>query len=87
MPLSRIQIINLLESSAAAEPDELDCDGCFDHLAEFAEARLAEAEIPAALKAVETHLEQCVCCRDEFAALLEGLRAIEEDELLVNRPR
>lgn len=76
MALSKEQIDNLLGMISSAKSDTLDCDGCFDHLAEFAQIHLESREIPDALAAVETHVEQCKCCNDEFNVLLEGLRAI-----------
>ena len=78
MPLTNKQISNLLGMVASGEPDRLDCDGCFEQLAEFAEIHLTSREIPEALRAVETHLRQCACCREEFDALLEGLRALHD---------
>ena len=78
MPLSNDQIASLLGMVNASESDELDCDGCFARVAEFAEAELANREIPDALKAVQTHIRQCTCCKDEYNALLDGLREIEE---------
>ena len=80
MTLSNDQIKNLMAMVGETEADHLDCDGCFEHLAEFAEQSLAGRELPEALKAVETHLQQCPCCKDEYQALMEGLRAIDEKE-------
>ena len=77
MSLSNEPISDLLKQVVTTESDELDCDGCFVQLAEFAERELANLAIPAALKAVESHLEQCTCCKDEYDPLLEGLRALE----------
>ena len=78
MPITEAQIKNLLAMVASSEPDDLDCDGCFEQLAMFAEAKLMSREIPEALRAVQAHLEQCACCQDEYNALLEGLHALEE---------
>jgi len=79
MSLSDEQISDLVKLAASAEPDRLDCDGCFAHLAAFAELQLAHKEIPEALRAVETHLRQCECCQAEFEALMEGLRTLEDE--------
>ena len=80
MPLAAKQISLLLDMIATSKPDSLDCDGCFAQVAEFAEAELLSLDMPDAVRAVETHLKQCPCCRDEYNALLEGLRALEEDQ-------
>lgn len=79
MVLSNEQINNLLGLVSSVESDGLDCDGCFGQIAEFAEIHLSAQQVPEAMKAVERHLQQCVCCKDEFNALLEGLKAIESD--------
>ncbi len=77
MKLSAKQTQSLLDTIAATKPDALDCEGCFDHLAEFVDLELAGAEIPNALSKAQRHLDQCACCQDEHAALLEGLRALD----------
>ncbi len=79
MSLSDEQVSELVKLAATAEADSLDCDGCFSHLAEFAELQLAHKEIPDALKAVEAHLRQCQCCQAEFEALIEALRSLEDE--------
>lgn len=78
MPLSNEQVSTLISMVGSAAPDSVDCDGCFRRLAEFAEAEITNREIPDALNAIETHLAQCACCKDEYSALLEGLREIED---------
>ena len=79
MTLSKDQIANLLGMVASSDSDELDCEGCFGQIAEFADLHLQSKEIPDAMKEVRKHLEQCLCCKDEFDALLKGLKAIEGD--------
>jgi len=76
MKISNEQTKALLVYIASSMPDQFDCDGCLDHLAEFVELELNGVEIPEALKRVEIHLEQCACCGDEHNALVEGLQAL-----------
>lgn len=78
MPLSDKQVATLLSMVIGTEPDSIDCDGCFKHIAEFAEIELAGSEVPDALKAIQRHLEQCPCCKDEFNALIAGLNALDD---------
>ena len=80
MSLSKDQITTLLSLVTSADSDKLDCDGCFEHLAEFAELNLADKEIPEAMAAVVRHLEQCVCCQDEYNGLLVALKELEENQ-------
>ena len=76
MPLSKKQIKALLQYVAKAEHDAIDCDGCYGQVAEFSEAQLEGVEIPQALEAVELHLRQCICCKDEFESLIDGLHGL-----------
>lgn len=77
MPLSNDQIKGLLNFVAEYEPDAIKCDCCFEKVAEFAELKLSGAEIPEAKRKIEIHLRQCPCCRDEYEALLAGIRGLE----------
>ena len=76
MPLSKEQIKKLLGLVATVEPDSMDCDDCYGRVAEFAEIKLKNSEIPEALQDVETHMRQCPCCHGEYEALLEGLHGL-----------
>jgi len=78
MPIAGDQIHRLIGLIADVQTDELDCDDCFARVSEFAEYRLLNRPVPAALKAVERHLQQCACCRDEYEALLTGLRSLAD---------
>ncbi len=80
MALNKDQIKSLLDMVASSQPDELDCDGCFKLIAEFAETRLADRPLSEAMQAVETHLQNCACCRDEFETLLSALRGMDISE-------
>lgn len=76
MSLSKNQIAKLLQLIGTTKDDSMDCECCFDRLAEFAEAELEGRSLCEAMMAVKTHVESCPCCADEFKALLDGLRAI-----------
>ena len=78
MGIDKKQVSSLLQMIACSQTDNLDCDGCLEQFPELAEASLSTIEIPNLLKAVERHLEQCPCCRDEFGALLEGLKEVSD---------
>jgi hypothetical protein len=45
---------------------------------QFAQMEIDNVPIPDRLKVVAVHIEQCKCCRDEYAALMTALRAIAE---------
>ncbi|CAN5885378.1 hypothetical protein BH23PLA1_BH23PLA1_41370 [soil metagenome] len=76
MILTRQKLAGMLGMIRATLDEELDCDGCFEQLDRFAEMKLAGTAAEDALPLVESHLETCPCCREEFAMLLDGLRAL-----------
>ena len=75
MALDRMQLRRLLAFVGSTRDDEIACDDCLADMAEFAEAELVGAEIPVALRRVEEHLSACPECADEYAALMQALRA------------
>lgn len=79
MRLSEQQFAQL--SSLVADFDESDtlgCDGCFELMAQFADAMQAQEPLTPLLEAVQAHLQQCRCCRYEYEALLVALREIAD---------
>lgn len=76
MILTRPKLAGMLSIIRATRERELDCDDCFEQLDRFAELTLAGKPAEEALPLVQAHLETCPCCREEFAMLLESLRAL-----------
>ena len=71
------QVQELLTTVSKTVPDQLNCDGCFELIAEFADAEIRGGELSDALKAAEVHFSQCPCCAYEYATLLEALQEPE----------
>lgn len=69
----------LIKSAQMASDHEIGCDECFDELHEFAEMELAGKSPAEAKPLVQDHLNKCGSCREEYQALLEALRNIEND--------
>ena len=76
MKLSTQQTNALLDLVTASQADDMDCDGCFEHVAEFIELELRGTAFSDALQKVERHLSQCACCRSEYGMLREAVLAI-----------
>lgn len=76
MKLNQQQLVNLIDLTVTAQPDSLGCDGCYELFDQFAQIELDGKSLPTALEIVRTHLTQCKCCRDEYAALMTALQAI-----------
>ena len=77
MKITNEQMKALLNTVSKTSEAEVSCQACEDQLAQFAETQLTQKEIPAALKAIEAHLEICPECTEE----LEFIKRALEDEL------
>lgn len=73
MPLTDKQIHALLVACRETHESEIDCEDFLAAMAEYAEARVAGAELPSALAAAAAHERLCANCREECAALIELL--------------
>jgi hypothetical protein len=78
MLLSRQEIESLLRRIACTRDDEIDCERCLTLVAEFAERELAGRSVPDGLEAVAHHLSLCAECCEEFQALRQALKALDE---------
>lgn len=75
MVLSKDQLEILSKMLLLTQSQELTCDECLKHMAEFAENAIADQSVPEDLKAVEHHLALCGECEEEFRALLAALQS------------
>ena len=76
MVLNKEQIEILLSVVSSASNDELDCEGCFNYVAQFVETKLAGRTLCESMKLVEEHLANCSCCEDEFQALKAAIEEV-----------
>ena len=77
MAITYKQVTNLLASIVSAVPDQLNCDGCYELIAELADAESRGDELSTALEAVRIHLTQCPCCAYEYETMLEAIAAAD----------
>ncbi len=82
--LSSQQLVSLIQLIVSSQPDELDCDGCFELIAEFADYQTQQRPLSQTLEKVERHLTQCACCKYEYEALLAAID-VDDDSLSLNR--
>ena len=75
--LTLTQAQKLLTTVSKWVPDQLNCDDCFDLIAEFADAQIRGEQLSEALRAVQIHFSQCPCCAYEYTTLLEALQEPE----------
>ncbi len=79
MELDPNQLSKLIALTISVKADEMGCDGCFELMDQLAQAELDGTQIDQQLQAVQNHLEQCKCCRDEYDSLMTALRAIQSE--------
>jgi hypothetical protein len=79
MLLDQSQIKILLEALVLTHEIEVDCDVCFDSMAEFAESQLSGASVPEALVLIDDHIRICADCREEFQILKEIIAKMDDD--------
>ncbi|MGB3542567.1 hypothetical protein [Rubrivirga sp.] len=77
MTLSVDSLRMLVAKSLATSDEETSCGECDLEVDRFAEMTLAGLDAAEALPIVEEHLAGCPCCREEYEALLDALRAAE----------
>lgn len=77
MKLDLSMLKKLIKSIATTQEDEIGCEECFEELDTFAEMVLQGKDAEAAMPLVKDHLERCHNCHEEFNALLDALKAIE----------
>ncbi len=58
--------------------EEIGCDECYDKLHDFTEMKLVGKSPEEAMPLVNDHLKRCGSCREEYEALLEALKSLEE---------
>lgn len=80
MPITFAQLKALVNMVITVKPDDMDCDDCSDHIAEYAETQLLGKTVEESQAAVKTHLDNCPCCSGEFVNLLDALKELEEEE-------
>ena len=79
MSLTPEEIQKMLELVRATQADEIDCNGCLSRVGEFAEVHLVGKPVPEGLMSVEQHLVICGECWEEFAALCQAMKSLDED--------
>jgi len=78
MLLDQDKIKMLLQTLVLTRETEVDCDECFDSMAEFAESQLSGKSVPAALVAIDEHIRICADCADEFQILKKTISDLDD---------
>lgn len=78
MNITRDFIRNVIRAASHSHADEIGCDDCFEQLHQFAEMELEDKSPAEAMPLVEDHLNRCSECREEYKALLEALKNLQD---------
>lgn len=79
MKLNTDILRNMLRAVIGTNEKEIGCGECFDELDKFIEMKLAGKSPEQAMPLVQDHLQRCKDCREEYEALLEALKNLEEE--------
>ncbi len=62
------------------EDEEISCSECFDLVAQYVDSEIAGRPVPARLRRLAQHLDQCGVCREEYEVLRELARLETEGQ-------
>jgi hypothetical protein len=78
MLLDQSKVKILLKALVLTNETELDCDACFDAMAEFAESQLPGASVPEALILIDDHIKICVDCEEQYQILKTTISEMDD---------
>lgn len=78
MKLNSEVLKKIMQKVANTRPDEIGCEDCFEQLDQFAEIMLSGKPVKDAMPLVQDHLNRCKDCREEFEALLDVLKSMDQ---------
>jgi predicted RNase H-like HicB family nuclease len=76
MKLDKKVVKYLIANVEATHEHELSCGGCFQEISKFAELKLLGKSPEEAMPLVQEHLDNCHECKEEYEALLEGVKKL-----------
>lgn len=79
MKIQEEKLRNFIQKIAATRPDEISCDGCYEHLNRFAEMLQDGKDPIKVMPLVQHHIEMCAICGEEFEALIKAMEAVSTD--------
>lgn len=76
MKLNTDVLKKILSKVPQTHAGEIGCDDCFEELHKFAEIELKGKSPEKAMPLIKEHLDNCGECRQEYQALLEGIKSL-----------
>lgn len=75
--LSKETLKKMVKAIAATRSEEYDCQLCLDQLEKFVEMDLNGKDASSSFPLVRQHLDSCVGCEEEYAALIDAISGME----------
>ncbi len=73
-----VRAARMIRDVFSAEGDAIGCEDCFEVLDRYAELVEAGEDVTKVYPEVKKHLEDCMCCGQEFQALQAALEAARD---------
>lgn len=71
---------NMVYGILSTDDDEISCDECFEEIDRFVDLTLAGKNAAEMLPLVQSHLNRCRDCKEEFEALLSVVEHMNREE-------
>lgn len=78
MKLTKNILRKMVRAVKTTRADEIGCDECFEELDRFVEMKLAGKTPETAMPLVKDHLDRCQSCHEEYEALLEAMKNLDD---------
>ena len=75
--MSRETLKKMVKAIAATLSEEYDCQLCFEQLQKFVEMEMDGKDAAASFPLVRHHLDSCIGCGEEYAALIDAISGAE----------
>ncbi len=79
MELAVLKLKRIMQGILSADPHEIGCADCFQHLDAYVELVLADENAAEVYPKVHDHLQRCRNCHEEFSALIAALRELDQE--------
>ncbi len=79
MKIETATLKKVLKTLTITQEEEMTCGECFEEVDQYVDMLREGKSAAEVLPLVEHHLTLCPPCREEFEALVEALRAVDEE--------
>ncbi len=81
MKIETTTLKKVLQTLAITQEEEMTCGECYEEIDQYVEMLREGKTAAEVMPLVKHHITLCPPCREEFEALLEALKAVDESEV------